>query len=230
MPAFPPADPARQARLLGPEDIHVWRFAWPAGTGRAPIRSLLAGYLDVSPDAVRFHEGLHGRPSIAPPHDPLDVNWSHSHGVGTLAIARSLPVLGIDVETPHPRPRALQLSRRFFHPDESRQLARLSPARVEPAFLRLWTAKEAVLKALGEGLRFGLDRIRFRLVDALPVVDRFDEEAGPADAWHVLRMDDATAWTCVAWRGPARRVLGFEPMPGRSGELFPATTVPIHAR
>ena len=86
----------------------------------------------------------------------------------------------------------------------------MAPARVSDAFLRLWTAKEAVLKALGEGIRFGLDRVVFRLDgdDTHPAV--FDPAAGPIADWRLLRHDDAAGFVCLAWRGRPRRIRWFK--------------------
>jgi len=209
MSAFVPADPLRQARLIGPDDIHVWRSVRHGGDGRATVRRLLAVYLQTQPEAIRFVQGAHGRPALAAPHAGFDINWSHSGECLVLAIARRLPVLGVDFERHRSRARALQLARRFYHPDEAEQLARLPASSVSDGFLRLWTAKEAVLKALGEGLRFGLDRVRFRLHASSVDIDTFDSRAGPVSEWHLSRVDDETGFSCLAWRGPARCVHWF---------------------
>lgn len=207
MTVYVPTDPARAAALLGPDSIHVWRFPYRHDDGRDPFRALLSAYLDIDVSRVVFIDGPHGRPSLAPPHQSLAVNWSHSGDWAVLAVARDLPVLGIDIECPRPRRRALDLARRFFHPDEYDLLCRLPSDLVESAFLRFWTAKEAVLKALGEGLRFGLHRIRFTLRDDRIIADAFDAKAGPSSSWHLLRHDDIQSMVSLAWRDSPRDVL-----------------------
>ena len=66
--------------------------------------------------------------------------------------------MGVDVERVRPRPRALDLARSRLHPREAEALSAVpaGPDR-DVAFARLWTAKEAVLKARGTGLAGGLD-------------------------------------------------------------------------
>jgi 4'-phosphopantetheinyl transferase len=78
---------------------------------------------------------------------------SMSYGPQVLAVAACLagPV-GIDLEGPA-RPSTVQLAERWFDAAETRWL-RGRPVTEQPhAFLLLWTAKEALGKALGTGLR-----------------------------------------------------------------------------
>lgn len=210
MSPFVPSDPAQQAHLLGPDAIHVWRLPYHPDAGRTPVQRLLAAYLGVRPEQIEFVVNEYGRPSLAAPRSDLDFNWSHSGAMAVLAVAHSLPILGVDFETHRPRPHALRLARRFFHPDESSTLEHLDPAAVDTGFLRLWTAKEAVLKALGEGLRFGLDRVAFRLHNGHVHADTFSPEAGPIPAWNLQRADDEIGFCCLAWRDAKRVVCWFD--------------------
>lgn len=94
------------------------------------------------------------------PGDQLVVPASVSRGGGVTVVAvRTGGPVGVDVERCRQLP-ALGLARRWYSPAEVAWLA----ARPEPGhsrdFLRLWTAKEAVGKALGLGLRAGGPRRR----------------------------------------------------------------------
>lgn len=93
---------------------------------------------------------------------------SVSYGPGVLAVAASLagPV-GIDIEGPA-RPGMIGLAERWFDAAEARWLHGQPAAEQGRAFLLLWTAKEAIGKALGAGLRGGGLR---RLVPLPPVTD-----------------------------------------------------------
>jgi len=206
MHGFRPAVPARAATDLGLDQVHVWRLPYRVDMRRQPFRDLAAAYLGVNAERVAFRDAPGGRPAIAEPDTDLSINWSHSGGYAVVAVARCLPRLGVDFELARPRPRAWALARRFFHADECANLSTRTGHAQETAFLRLWTAKEAVLKALGEGLRFGLDRVVFHLDgdEILPV--RFAGTAGAAGDWCLHRLDDATGYTCVAWLGPRRQV------------------------
>jgi 4'-phosphopantetheinyl transferase len=101
-----------------------------------------------------------GRPQLHAPLDGFDTNWSHSGQRLLLALGEGLR-LGIDVELVRPRPRVAALAERYFHPDEAAWLRAQPDATRLPAFVRLWCAKEAVLKAHGEGIAFGLEKLRF---------------------------------------------------------------------
>ncbi|GAB3936222.1 4'-phosphopantetheinyl transferase family protein [Micromonospora vulcania] len=83
----------------------------------------------------------------------LPVSVSRTGGIVVVAARRAGPV-GVDVEHIRRLP-ALALARRWFGPAELAWLTGRPETDREVDFLRLWTAKEAVGKALGRGLRDG---------------------------------------------------------------------------
>ncbi|WEN15519.1 4'-phosphopantetheinyl transferase superfamily protein [Rhodanobacter sp. AS-Z3] len=203
---------ANVADTLRDDEIHVWLLEYQPSLGRLPLCSVLASYLGSSEERVELTNGEHGRPALAANHDQsLGFNWSHSGNQALIAVARRLSP-GIDLERVRPRPRALALAQRFFSPHEAASLAALTESEQTMAFLELWTAKEAVVKALGRGIAFGLDRFS---------VTR--GEAGQLELDYLLD-DDASAWqlqqlalgpelvAALAWRGGPRRI--------RVGRLF----------
>lgn len=209
MAAWIPAVPTERAHSLGAQDIHVWRMDYERSQGHAPFRTLLASYLGASPDTLVFGHGTHGRPFLARPHSSLDFNWSHSGSLAVIAVARNLPRLGVDFERHRARPRALPLAQRFFDPDEYARLCALLPEQQEDAFLRLWTTKEAVLKAIGRGIGFGLNRVTFNVDETSVTPEDFAPDAGPTDLWHLQRIDDTQGYACLAWRDDNRHVHWF---------------------
>ncbi|RQX07337.1 4-phosphopantetheinyl transferase [Micromonospora arida] len=85
----------------------------------------------------------------------VEVAVSVSRTAGLVAVAaRRAGAVGVDVERIRPLP-ALALARRWFPPAELAWLGDRPEAGRTVDFLRLWTAKEAVGKALGRGLRDG---------------------------------------------------------------------------
>jgi 4'-phosphopantetheinyl transferase len=196
--------------LLADDEIHVWQTRWTSGQGELPFMSLLAAY--AGPDAPAVARGEHGKPHFPAPFGELGFNWSHSGDRALFAVGRGSEgfELGVDIERVRPRPRALELATRFFAPDETAMLARLPAGRLLNGFLRLWTAKEAVLKANGGGLSYGLHRVSFALGDAAVTPVAFEGEIAPASAWCVkaLAMDDACV-AAVAWRGCERTIRVF---------------------
>lgn len=191
-------------------EIHIWRSTWSGGAGEAAFARLIGAYAGT--DAPAIERGEHGKPYLRAPFDTIGFNWSHSGDIALLAVGRGAPgfELGIDVETVRPRPRALELSRRFFAPDETDALAARDGDERLAGFIRLWTAKEAVLKAHGGGLSYGLHRASFRLDDDVATPVAFDGEIAPASAWQVHALDLAPGVvSAVAWRGEPRRVRIF---------------------
>jgi len=195
---------------LADNEIHVWQTRWTSGAGELPFVALLAAY--AGPDAPAAERGEHGKPRFPAPFDDLGFNWSHSGDVALFAIGRGSPgfELGVDIERVRPRARALELATRFFAPDETAMLAALPADALLDGFLRLWTAKEAVLKAHGGGLSYGLHRASFALGDDVVTPVAFDGEIAPASAWRVTPLDTGAACVAaVAWRGGDRIVRVF---------------------
>ncbi len=196
---------ANVAEHLRDDEIHVWWLDYQPSHGRNPLRRVLGSYLGWPADRVQLIDGEHGRPALVQRDGSrLDFNWSHSGEHALIAIARDVAP-GIDLERQRRRPRALEIASRYFHVDEAAALARLPPEQRDAAFLQLWTAKEAVLKAIGRGLAFGLDRLSIaRSVDQL-VLQQL--EGDHVDAWQLRPLPVAqTHVATLAWRGDARDI------------------------
>jgi 4'-phosphopantetheinyl transferase len=153
-----PDECARSERLVRPLDRD--RFL----TRRVMLRLILATYLDADPATLRYQFGPWGKPELLPSrqHDPLHFNASHSHGLALYAVSQSGPI-GVDIEKIAPVPELASLTEHCFTQDEQSQLRHLAGDRQLEAFYRSWTCKEAVLKAVGEGIGQGLDRVEVRL-------------------------------------------------------------------
>jgi 4'-phosphopantetheinyl transferase len=83
---------------------------------------------------------------------------SISHGAGRVACAVADVPVGVDLES-LARPRdAVALAEVVHGPAQREQLAQRPPSERAELFLRLWTLKEAWLKARGQGLDLGLMR------------------------------------------------------------------------
>jgi 4'-phosphopantetheinyl transferase len=119
---------------------------------RYMLRTVLSGYLGREPGAIAFEPGPNGKPRLErEPPDGLRFNVSHSGDVAVLAVARGREV-GVDVEALHypaPDTGAFQA---FFSPRELSSIEACAGRERATAFYRIWTRKEALLKATGEGL------------------------------------------------------------------------------
>jgi 4'-phosphopantetheinyl transferase len=116
----------------------------------AMLRTLLARRLAAAPAEIAFATGPNGKPRLTGPGAELAFNLSYGDGMVALAFARR-PV-GVDVEALRDGLAFSEIGRRFFQSDELHYLESGTGLEVRNRFFRLWTRKEAVLKALGVGL------------------------------------------------------------------------------
>lgn len=155
-------------------DAHAWRhilspaeqaraekFRFPRDRSRhiishVVLRMLLSGYVGVGPSALEFTTGARGKPELrcACGKPRIHFNLSHSRDVALYGFTRACPI-GVDVEYLDPVPDGGQIARRFFSHAEAESLRALPEESRTHRFLELWTRKEALLKATGEGLAAG---------------------------------------------------------------------------
>jgi len=114
---------------------------------RAAVRRLLGRYLDADPRTLTITAGEHGKPAL--PGREIEFNVSHSGDLVAIAFAKGAPI-GIDVERRRRLNDARALARRFFSAEEHAMVT--AAADLEAAFLTVWTAKEAIVKATGKGI------------------------------------------------------------------------------
>lgn len=160
--------PAHATRVLRSEErTRLDASTSPRDAQRRAAASVLLRCVVASLVGQRPHEvtvvrrcphcgGPHGRPEL--PGTPLRVSLSHAgHCVAVAVSART--AVGVDVEAPKARPLSRALLRRALTSAEEEHLLRCAEDRRREEFLRAWTAKEAILKASGEGLHGGLDEL-----------------------------------------------------------------------
>jgi len=140
----------RADRYLFPRDASRFKLC------RAMLRLGLAWYLESAPRKIALNANHYGKPCLAT-RSALHFNVSHSGGLGAIAFTTAGEV-GIDVEAIQRDVEALEIATANFTSNEAAMVA-AADTRQEQAriFLRLWTRKEAVLKAAGCGLIDGLE-------------------------------------------------------------------------
>lgn len=116
--------------------------------GRALVRSLLSRELGAAAASAEFVVNPWGKPAL--PGCGIEFSISHSGDAVWVALCRGIAV-GIDVESGESVDDPLGMAQ-VFHPAERDALGELPAEEATGAFLRCWTRKEAVIKALGEGL------------------------------------------------------------------------------
>lgn len=147
-------------QILSPdEQAHAQRFAIDRprsvfAASRVALRMLLGRYLGQPAKDVQIVSDVGGKPRLTV--GDLHFNLAHSGNVTLVAVTRGCPI-GVDVEQLRPVDRGVEIAARSFHPAENEAIAAASADELAACFLRIWTRKEAVLKAVGIGLGYPLD-------------------------------------------------------------------------
>ena len=212
------ADDARTVHPPAPNEVHVWVADLEPAPGEAArrmaatsdvererasrfrrredadrylsahgvLRLILADYLACGPLALRFSTRANGKPDLED--GRLAFNLSHSGALALIAVARRRQV-GIDVELVRPVPDLQSLAVRVCTPEELQTLATLAEPHRERAFFAMWTRKEALAKATGEGI-------------GAIVGDVHHAPEGVADRWTLVEITDLPGYAaCVAAEG-----------------------------
>lgn len=176
---------------------HVQRFRQArhrelAQASRLLQRLALGAVAGCSPVALRFAREPGGRPRVEAPDAarPLAFSAANTEGLVACAVSRRGP-LGLDVE-PRDAPLPTELVEGCLTATERAALLALPEAARGARFRRLWTLKEAYLKATGRGIDAPLDRIGFLLDDDPPRGDAAAADPGPA-RWWFHEVDGAPA-------------------------------------
>lgn len=201
----------RGARYVREEDRA--RFV----VARASVRVILARYLSISAQALRFAYGPHGKPGLEVGCGSADLrfNLSHAGDTAALAIARGREV-GVDVERVRGDIEFDQLAEHFFSERERLTLRALPGGRKPEAFFNCWTRKEAYLKATGAGLALPLDQFDVSLAPDEParlLANRGDPDEVRRWSLHDLRPGpglvgalavEGGSAVVATWNWPAR--------------------------
>lgn len=225
------AMPLRAAPGLAEDEVHLWHARLknlPVMETETPVdrsdrvrrlrmgqkfvfRLLLGAYLQIPGRDVVTVRGAGGKPALAPPlaRSGLAFNLSHAGDRLAIAVARGMQV-GIDIELPGRDVRWAKLARRWFSAAEAEWLESLEPASAKSEFLRLWTVREAMIKAMGATIAGYISRVtpepgRPDRIRALP------EDWPEAKRWTLHELDPESAlhgWLAVP--GPVASVRTFE--------------------
>jgi 4'-phosphopantetheinyl transferase len=149
------------------------------------MREILSRYTGTDPHELVLETGPHGKPYLRG-HEHIHFNLTHSDNAAALAITLGGPV-GLDCESIRGVNDAQQLYRRICSPHEL-LLLRRSGFDWE-VFYRIWTRKEAVVKAAGIGLKLR--------VPAFTVLQRLCETCA------IVELPDHGAWQVFDIEAPA---------------------------
>lgn len=178
-----PAEKARAARLK------VAKARAQFIITRAVLRQLLANYLGSAPRALAFTEGPRGKPAIGGPdwqQKRIEFNVSHAADYALLALGLGHR-LGVDIESVERQVDYRALARRFFSAAEQAVFNKLPAGAACAAFYRVWSRKEACLKATGQGLAGGLSGFSVSLGET-PVQTKVRGATDTGSNWFIYNV------------------------------------------
>ncbi|CAH9143107.1 unnamed protein product [Cuscuta epithymum] len=143
---------------------------------RTLVRTTIARYQissHVDPRSLKFRKNNYGKPEVEWQHSdhwlspPLHFNMSHTNSLVACGVTGGSPI-GIDVEEKQRavKNNILSLARRYLSGPEFEFLSSINDSEAQhQEFIKLWTMKEAYVKALGVGFSgspFKTFTLRFR--------------------------------------------------------------------
>lgn len=123
---------------------------------RVALRNILSFYNHhLLPLDIRFTVNEFGKPALEDEFSQLQFNVSHTDGKVLIGVAQARP-LGVDIEYMSQSRDFLKIAEHYFHPKEwdlgwMQDNSYSDYARLQ-RFYKLWTLKEAFIKAEGKGL------------------------------------------------------------------------------
>jgi 4'-phosphopantetheinyl transferase len=128
--------------------------------GRGALREILAHHLDEPPADIQFGSTPRGKPFLTGhfAQSGVHFNLAHCEDLAVVAVSRQ-PYVGIDLERIRPVDGALEMAPFFCSARERAEFQSVPLLEREIAFFRLWTRKEALLKATGQGIGEALEQV-----------------------------------------------------------------------
>ncbi|HEX4265668.1 MAG TPA: 4'-phosphopantetheinyl transferase superfamily protein [Verrucomicrobiae bacterium] len=165
--------------------------------GRGALRKILGQYLQTPSADLRFTQSTNGKPVLAEDFASAGIhfNLAHSDDLALVAVTR-LGAVGVDVERIRPVKEMDHLVARFFSPSENEAFQKVSENEKPAAFFNLWTRKEALLKATGEGITRSLSLVEVSFLPDKPAqLLAISGNAIKAASWSLRELSPATGFT-----------------------------------
>jgi 4'-phosphopantetheinyl transferase len=181
-----PLDRSLKPVLSPAEQTRAQKFRFEADRQRfvhrrSILRQLVGAYRQQPPVEVEITADEFGKLHVP---GGLEFNLSAAGDLAIYGFARELQ-LGIDLARLLPDFKWKDVVESFFHPSESAYIQQLPVSAQAAAFFRLWTIKEAFVKANGRGLSQPLAREDFTAL--------------ARDDQHCRVLADGTRWRWISW-------------------------------
>ncbi|ROT45757.1 4'-phosphopantetheinyl transferase superfamily protein [Pusillimonas sp. NJUB218] len=131
----------------------------------------------------RYATDRYGKPYLVSPRQDIHFNLSHTDGYVAVALSRRGPV-GVDIESDTRAGALREMDAAWLSPEEISVLTALTPEAQDAQRVAWWVAKEALIKAVGLGLRIALPTV---VLGGSPIQPTRlpDAFAQPHEAWQV---------------------------------------------
>lgn len=149
------------------QKVKRYRLEKPQHTAlltRAFIRLILSQYEARSPAQWDFSISPLGKPEVTNSTLPIRFNLSHNNDLIICAINLENDI-GCDIENLQRKISVQGIAQRYFSEHEHQQLCALPKNQQNAFFFKLWTLKEAFVKATGLGIAQGLATFSFYLTE-----------------------------------------------------------------
>lgn len=180
--------------FLGSEDqarlntLHQADFKNNFIISRGLLRSILSTYTGIAAAEIKLQRNQHGKPLLAESMPAIQFNMTHTQSRLLIALS-SENTVGIDIENRHRKVKMAQLAQKIMSGNELAYFQTLDQEQQVQVFFENWTAKEAYLKATGEGISAGMNQIEIiRTENGLIIKDlrnRFSDQR-----WFLYQLEN----------------------------------------
>lgn len=133
---------------------------------KAIVKDIISKYLGINISQIKFLYNRFGKPVLPEEINlsGLRFNISHSNGLGIIALIKKNQI-GVDIEEIVELEDINDIIHTCFSKNEQYLFNDLELSEKTNLFYKIWTGKEAFIKAIGQGFSFPLQNISFGLDD-----------------------------------------------------------------
>jgi 4'-phosphopantetheinyl transferase len=175
------------------ESFHFARHRRRHAVSRAALRTLLGQYLDRPPRKIEITYNAYGKPRLADDSHRIKFNLSHTQEIMLAAFVLDSEV-GIDIEFVTRNVDGMAIGQRWFSAREYHMLQAIPEHERIDAFFRVWSRKEAYIKARGEGISHPLHRFSVAMDKHAPRLIEHQDDARETSRWRFIDIDVAEGY------------------------------------
>lgn len=165
--------------------------------GHFMLRSLLGMYLNSDFYDQEFYISRYGKPALQDSYkdNSIHFNISNSENICVCAFSQ-YGEIGIDIEKIHDLPDMDRIIAGFFSDEEKKRFHSLHEPNRTRTFFKYWARKEALLKAMGVGLSYPMNKVDVLSGDenSSQLITKI-EASDILNQWTILNMDICAGFT-----------------------------------